>query len=140
MKILIITGDGKLSHDLKKRLDAMGCGISGIASTAEEGLMWARQVRPDVILLDVMLKGDLEVMEASRIFRYRMRVPVIFITGFGETTVFHLMKKLVPGCYLSKPVKNSELRRALRRVREDDSSWHVSPVLGREVEFPLLAN
>src|SRR4026207_1718867 len=100
MKILVVTGDAKLSQDLKKRLEALRYEVCGIASTPEEGLMWARQGHPDAILLDVMLKGDLEVMEAARIFRYRMKVPVIFITGFGETAVFHLMKKLVPGCYL----------------------------------------
>lgn len=117
-RILIVEDEAIIAHDLTLRLRRLGFEICGAVPTGQEAIDLAGVKEPDVVLMDIMLKGEMDGIEAARVIRKRYRLPVIFVTAFTNTRAFRLIKRLYPYAYLTKPFEDEELKGVIDKALE----------------------
>jgi len=113
-RILIVEDEAVTALDLQKTLTDSGHAVVGIASSCEEALQLAEYHRPDIVLMDYILKGELNGATTARELDFD-KVRIIFLTAYpvdsvreSDGIVFEL---------LSKPVRRDELRRMLATTK-----------------------
>ena len=109
-RVLVVEDEAITAADLQDRLEAMGYGIAGWATSGEEAINLARGENPDVVLMDIILKGEMNGIEAARIMRTELHVPVIFLTANSNDAVVEQAKISEPFAYLLKPFEERQLR------------------------------
>ncbi|UYP48486.1 Regulator of RpoS [Candidatus Lokiarchaeum ossiferum] len=105
-KILIVEDEFITSKDLKEMLSEMGYQVIGIAVTGEEAIQKAKNDQPDLILMDIMLRGNMTGIEASKTINMTMDIPIIFLTAYSDIKTFEKAKDTEPSSYIVKPVTN----------------------------------
>jgi len=109
-RILIVEDEGIIAADIEDRLKRLGYEASGWASTGEEAIGLAVSTNPDLILMDIMLKGPMDGIEVAEQVRRQYDVPVIFLTAFSDETLLERAVAIEPFSYLLKPFNERELR------------------------------
>ena len=141
IKVVILMKDPVAAEDLRQRLERMNCSIYETIGSVAQGLQRAQEIMPDLVFLDLMLKGEIDGMEAARYLRYTLGIPVVLLTGFANTRVFHLMRKMYPGLFLNRPVQDTELSEALELALDESFPLRSGVVLrNMEQQVSLLAN
>ncbi len=115
-RVLIVEDDAIIALSLRSDLQREGFEVCGMAPTGERALAMAGEYLPDVVLMDVGLRGDMDGIEAGRRIHEVHRIPIVFISGFGRESVVERAAPLVPLACLDKPVSIAELRAALGRL------------------------
>ena len=122
--ILIVEDDFSSGEILQKILEKYNYHVTGIVDTGEEAIKWVRKSRPDLILMDITLKGELDGIQAAEIIHNEMEIPVIYITGWSDDSVFNRAKKTMPLGYILKPFNSymikSSIDLALYKFHADD--------------------
>lgn len=108
--ILIVEDDRNVAEVLQVRLISLGYRICDIARSGQDAIVLAIRHRPDLILMDIMLEGNMEGIEASEQITRRMDVPIVFITCLSDQRVLDRIIKTHPYGYILKPYNVSELR------------------------------
>jgi len=108
-KILIVEDEGILAEGLKKRLTALGYTVTGIAARGEEAIAKAGQTRPDLVIMDIRLKGEMDGIEAAQVIRERFDIPVVYLTAYSDQQTLDRAKITEPYGYICKPVEEREL-------------------------------
>ena len=112
-RILIAEDEVIISEDLRLRLEKMGYEVSGTARSAEQAFEFIEHNPPDIVLMDIMLAGNLDGIEASRVIRERYNLPVIFLTSYEDDERLDRAKKTIPYGYIIKPFRDRDLKAAL---------------------------
>jgi DNA-binding NarL/FixJ family response regulator len=94
-------------------LEGGGCEVVGIASSAREAYSMAKARRPDVVLMDIKLKGREHGIESARSIIANYDIPVIFITGNTDEETKKRALQVNPAGYLEKPIDCEKLHQAL---------------------------
>ena len=122
-KVLLVEDEGIVARDLQRRLERLGYGVIGVVDNGAEALALVEQTRPDVVLMDIVLQGQLDGVETARQLCSRMDVPVIFLTAHSDTVTIRRARETTPYGYLLKPFEERELHTtiemALYRHRAD---------------------
>ena len=122
--ILIVEDDASSGEILKRMLEKNNYQVSGIVESGEDAIKWVRKSRPDLILMDITLKGSMDGIEAADIIHAEMEIPFIYITGWSDDTVFNRAKKTMPLGYILKPFNSymikSSIDLALYKFHADD--------------------
>ncbi len=111
--ILIVEDEGILAIGLKKKLERLGYNISAIASSGEEAIELAAMYGPDLILVDIVLKGDMDGIEAADKIHSTLKVPIIYLTAYSDEDTVKRAKITEPFGYLIKPYNDRELQIAV---------------------------
>jgi len=111
--ILIVDDEIDFLTYLDETLTRMGYEIAGMAVTGESAVENARLLRPDLILMDIVMPGRMDGIEASQIIHDEMHIPIIFITSHAEKNFVERAKQINPSAYLIKPVRENELEIAV---------------------------
>jgi CheY-like chemotaxis protein len=111
--ILIVEDERIVAKDLQQTLAGMGYDAFAIASSADEALARASARCPDVVLMDIRIKGQRDGVEAAEILRARFGVPVVYLTAHADDATIERATRSEPYGYLLKPVKAAELRSAI---------------------------
>jgi two-component system, cell cycle sensor histidine kinase and response regulator CckA len=111
--ILIVEDERIVATDLQQTLTGMGYDASAIASSAQEAFGRASEKCPDVVLMDIRIKGQLDGIEAAAILRERFDVPIVYLTAYSDDPNIDRAMQTEPYGYLVKPVKAGELRSAI---------------------------
>ena len=109
-KILVVEDEVIIAMSLQRRLASMGYDVVGICHNAEDGIKMARKLRPDLILMDIMMPGDLDGIKGAQTIKEELDIPVIFLTAFAEDQVIDKAKIVEPYGYLVKPIQDRELK------------------------------
>src|SRR4051812_14064460 len=83
-KILVVEDEGIIAADIQDRLQAMGYHVPSTIPSAEEALKSIPQSRPDLVLMDIILKGKMDGIEAADIQRQQFDIPVVFLTSHSD--------------------------------------------------------
>lgn len=83
-RILIVEDEAIIAMDLANVLRRHGCEITAVVSSGEESIEHAERLRPDLVFMDVRLKGSVSGLEAGLQIRDRIHIPVVYLTAFGE--------------------------------------------------------
>ncbi|MDB6156041.1 MAG: sensory transduction regulatory protein [Chthoniobacteraceae bacterium] len=111
--ILIIEDEILVARELEARLKGMGYEVDGIANCAEKALQMVAEKRPDLVLMDIVLKGDVDGIVVAKEIRARLDVPSIYVTAYCDENTLERAKETEPYGYLIKPFSESELRATL---------------------------
>lgn len=96
--------------ELESRLREIGYGISGLAATGEEAIARAEKTKPDLVLMDIMLKGDMDGIEAASQIESLYHLPVIYLTANTDPVTIQRAKLSSPFGYLIKPFEEEALK------------------------------
>ncbi len=131
--ILICEGELLVAEDVASTLRDLGYETAGMVATGEEAIRNAEEVRPDLILMDINLAGEIDGIEAVEQIRAQFDIPVVYLTAYAEKDVFERAKQTEPYGYVGKPVRSLELsctveaalykHQADRRVRESEERY-----------------
>jgi CheY-like chemotaxis protein len=113
--ILVVEDERIVARDLQQRLKKLGFSVPDIACTGEEALRKAETVRPQLVLMDINLKGPMDGIEAAKIIGDRLKIPVMFLSAYGDEATVQKARLLDPVDYLGKPFEDQQLYTALNR-------------------------
>ena len=109
VRMLVVEDERIVSMDLQRRLKAMGYEIAGSAVSGEEAIEKAEKLRPDMVLMDIMLDGEMDGTQAAEIIRDRFSIPVIYLTAYADSATLERAKITEPFGYILKPFEEREL-------------------------------
>jgi diguanylate cyclase (GGDEF)-like protein/PAS domain S-box-containing protein len=112
-KILIVEDEGIVAMDIRTRLSSLGFTVVGHASSGEQAIALAEQHKPDLILMDIKIKGPLDGIETAEQIQSRQSVPIIFLTAFADEPTLQRAKVTGPSGYILKPFEERELAIAI---------------------------
>jgi DNA-binding NarL/FixJ family response regulator len=102
--------------DIQNMIQDAGGEVVGIAVRGQDAITLAAALRPDVVLMDVHLMGDLDGIEAARAIKALRGVNVVFVTAHGDADTLRRMFEVVPTSPVIKPISESQLREVIMRV------------------------
>ena len=112
-KILIVEDEGIVSLDLEQQLAELGYEVAAVAVSGEEAINKAIETRPDLVLMDIRLKGDMDGVEAVERLQAHFDVPVVYLTAYPDWVTLQRVKATDPFAYLLKPVADDDLSHIL---------------------------
>jgi CheY-like chemotaxis protein len=118
IRILIAEDERLVGFDLRQRLSRMGYTVVGSAASGEEAIEHAQRLQPDLVLMDVRLRGHMDGIAAAQHIRAQVEIPVIFMSAYTSVQTLEHIWPMVPAGYLSKPFFEPQLRLALERALE----------------------
>lgn len=108
-RVLIVEDERIIVLDLSDRLKRFGCKVAGSCATAEEAIELAHAERPDLILMDIMLAGGRDGIDAAVQLRRELGIPVVFLTAYSDSQIIERAKQAEPYGFIIKPFKEREL-------------------------------
>jgi len=127
-EILVVEDEKVVSKAVQETLNRLGYGVKGTATSGEEAVRKAAELKPDLILMDIVLPGVLDgIQAAEQIVKYH-DIPIVYMTALADSRTVQRAKQGAPYGYVHKPVRDQELHSAIevaisrqameRRVRE----------------------
>jgi two-component system, response regulator PdtaR len=110
-QVLIVEDERIVAAELRRRLMRLGYGVSGMATSGQEAIDKAHLLRPDLVLMDVGLAGSMTGIEAGEAIRARLQIPVVYLTGYAESTLPEELRFCV-----RKPLDEAALQTTLARA------------------------
>jgi CheY-like chemotaxis protein len=108
-QILIAEDDPTLAEELKCRLQSLGYEVAGITHCAEEAVTLAESLRPDLVLMDIQLAGEMDGIQAAEQIR-AFRLPLVYVSGYCDGPVLQRAQMTEPYGYILKPYRTVDLR------------------------------
>lgn len=108
--ILVVEDEGISAIEIQECLQSLGYYVPSIAKTGNEAIQEAFSIKPDLILMDITLKGDMDGIDAATIIKSFMDVPLIYLTALDDVETFNRMIGTNASAYLIKPIEEAELR------------------------------
>jgi DNA-binding LytR/AlgR family response regulator len=125
-KILIVEDENIVAKDIQNSLKKLGYLVPAIVSTGEKAIEEAQESRPDLILMDIMLKGDMTGIESANIIKERFDIPVIFLTAYADENTVNKAKISEPYGYIIKPFKDNDLQTTIEMaLYKHDKDVHI---------------
>jgi CheY-like chemotaxis protein len=112
-KVLVVDDEAIITMQLEERLSAMGYTVAGMAASGEEAVDKARRMRPDIVLMDIVMPGRMNGIEAAKIITDEMDVPVVFVTSYADDAIIEKAKNVRPYGYIVKPFNELEIKAAI---------------------------
>lgn len=119
-KILIIEDETIISFGYRLQLERMGFEVIGTARSSEEAEELLRNERPDLIIMDIYLKGTKNGLELAQEIHAKDPIPVLFLTASTKPEVVSAIHALKNCQYLSKPINSDSLEDVLQRFARGD--------------------
>jgi CheY-like chemotaxis protein len=109
-RALIVEDETLIAEELKERLERFGFLVIAAVDTAEEGIEIATIERPDLVLMDIRLRGEKDGVQAAAEIRQRVDVPVVYLTAYSDRITLDRAKHTEPYGYVLKPFHERELQ------------------------------
>jgi PAS domain S-box-containing protein len=129
-RILVVEDESVVALDVSYKLEEMGYPVCGSVASGEEAISEVARARPDLVLMDIKLKGTMDGIQAVERIRARFDTPVVYLTAYADKLTVARAKETGPLGYVLKPFEIAELRAAIeialyrhkleRRVRESE--------------------
>jgi|GEM_PF-1993823 len=109
-KILIVEDEIIISMEIEDRVKSLGYLVIGIADTKEKAVKLAKENTPDLVLMDIMLKGNETGIDAAKVIYGEMDIPIIFMTAYSDEDTLSKAKVISPFGYILKPIDINSLK------------------------------
>jgi len=109
LNIFIVEDESIVAKDIQNNLIKLGYNVLGIANNGNDAIEQIKSLNPDVVLMDIMIKGDLTGIEVAEQLRKFVNVPVIFLTAYADESTLSRAKVTEPYGYILKPFKEIDL-------------------------------
>lgn len=108
-RILVVEDEGIVALDIQGKLESMGYSVPRIVSSAEDAIAAATLLKPDLVLMDIQLEGDLDGIDAAERIGADLGIPVVYLTAYSDERTLERAKAARPFGYLLKPFEEREL-------------------------------
>ena len=112
-RILVVEDEHIVAMGIKKMLKSLGYQVTGIASTGEDAISKAESTFPDLVLMDIMLKGNIDGIEAAREIITRFGLPVVYLSAYSDSQILERAKQTGPFGYIIKPFEEKDLHSSI---------------------------
>lgn len=127
IKILVVEDEMIIAAKISLQLTSMGYEVTAILPRGEEAILQMAENRPDIILLDINLKGKYDGIETAGLIRQSDQIPIIYLTANADEASFNRAKTTRPAAFISKPFKQLDLQRAIElAISRIDDAGHLS--------------
>jgi len=123
-RVLLVEDEMIVLEDLRRRLAGMGYEVAATARSGREAVEKASAHRPDVVVMDISLRGEMDGVEAAEKIFESTRIPVVYVTGLGDPETMQ-RAQLTPGfSFVLKPVEDHELKYVIEMALHKSSMSH----------------
>jgi CheY-like chemotaxis protein/DNA-binding PadR family transcriptional regulator len=113
-KILVVDDEAIITLQLEEQLHEMGYTVVGMAASGEEAIEKARQLLPDLVLMDIVMpRRRVNGIEAARVILDELDIPVVFVTSYADDAIIEKAKQVRPYGYIVKPFNELEIKAAI---------------------------
>jgi CheY-like chemotaxis protein len=112
-QVLVVEDANIIAKDIQGMLRRLGYAVPAVVSSGEKAIQKAAETHPDLVLMDIMLKGDMDGVEAAQQIRDRFHIPVIYLTAYADEDTLQRAKIAEPFGYILKPFDETELHVAI---------------------------
>ncbi len=147
-RILIVEDDGETAFHLRMTLEQFGYEVLAVIASGSAAIQTAQELQPDLILMDIQLRGDMDGVEAANRIHAQLDVPIVYLTAYASEPLLQRAKLTHPFGYLLKPFHDRELRNTIeitlchhaqeQRVRASEQT--VQALLNATLDVALLVN
>lgn len=116
IRILIVEDDMIIAANISLQLSNLGYEVTGIESRGEEAIVHAKENTPDILLLDINLKGTLDGIETARTIQQFRDIPIIYLTANSDEATFNKAKDTRPKAFIAKPFNRLNLQRTVELI------------------------
>jgi DNA-binding response OmpR family regulator len=109
-RVLIVEDEILIAEELKERLSLLGFSVIGAVDSADEGITIATRERPDLVLLDIRLKGEKDGIQAAREIHQKVDVPVVYLSAYSDRLTVDRIKGSEYDGFILKPFRAGELQ------------------------------
>jgi DNA-binding LytR/AlgR family response regulator len=113
INILVVEDESIVAKDIQQSLKKLGYNVVGVSSTAEQAIEKATELKPELVLMDIMLKGELSGIDAAMEIRSKLDIPVVFLTAYADSATLNKAKETEPFGYIIKPFKEIDLHTSI---------------------------
>lgn len=114
-KVIIVEDESIISFGYRMQLESFGFNVIGVAKSAEEAKQLVDNERPDLLIMDIYLKGEMTGLEYMEELHRTDKIPAIFLTASMNNEMIERIKVLSNCDFLPKPVSGSKLRELLQK-------------------------
>lgn len=111
--ILVAEDEGIIAKDLERRLIRQGYAVSGVVASGEEAIKKTAELKPSLVLMDIVLYGDIDGIDAAGVIRQRFDIPVIYLTAYADDRILERAKLTEPYGYVIKPFEDRDIHSAI---------------------------
>src|SRR5208337_1469091 len=111
--VLIVEDDDIIARVEEWRLKNLGYEVSGRARTGAEAMELVGKSKPDLVLMDINLKGDIDGIETAKLIKKGFNIPVIYVTSHSDGPTLERAKATRPDGFINKPFDDKDLRVAI---------------------------
>ncbi len=108
-KILVVEDEGIVAQDIQHRLQALGYEITAWVTSGEDALREVEKTRPDLVMMDIRLHGEMDGIQAAAEIRRRHDIPVVYLTAYADVETLERAKPTGPFGYVLKPFEERDL-------------------------------
>ncbi len=123
-RVLVVEDEALIAEELRERLTRLGAFIVGVVDTAEAAVETAIRTRPDIVLMDIRLRGERDGIAAAKDIRDDLEAPVIFLTSHSDRATLERAKATGPFGYVLKPFEERELLVAMEMASHRHTLEH----------------
>ena len=115
-KILIVEDDSIMALELQETLQDRNYVVPGVAYTGKDAIEMSKKINPDLIVMDIRLKGGIDGIEAANKIRAISKVPVLFLSGYADKGTLARIKECGAAGLIAKPFDIAKLIRAIDKI------------------------
>ena len=132
-KIIVVDDEATITTHLEERLTNMGYEVMASASSGKEAVKLARSLNPDLVLMDIVMPGEIDGIEAAGIIQKELNIPIVFLSAYGDDKFIARAKEVEPFGYIIKPYQDESLKAAIeialynrdlaQKLKESEEQW-----------------
>lgn len=111
--VLVVEDESIVSKDIQHSLKKLGYNVVGSSATGEKAIDLALELKPDIVLMDIMLKGELTGIEAAEQIKAKLNIPVVYLTAYADEATLEKAKVTEPYGYIIKPFKEIDIHTSI---------------------------
>ena len=140
IKILVVEDEMIIAAKIAMQLTSLGYEVTAILPRGDEALEHVKENKPDIVLLDINLKGNLDGIETATQMQQLYNFPIIYLTANADEGTFNKAKATKPAAFISKPFKQLDLQRAIELTisRMADNETGPAAEKNMEEEIPCI--
>jgi len=124
--ILIVEDENIIAMDIRFMLENLGYKISGVVSSGEDSIKKAYNMLPDLILMDIKLKGKIDGVSAANQIYKSLRIPIVYLTAYSDNTTMDRAKETMHFGFISKPFEAKELQNIIEETLAHNKKYQYN--------------
>lgn len=139
INVLVVEDESIVSKDIQHSLKKLGYNVVGAAATGDLAISLAASEKPDIVLMDIMLKGEMNGIEAAEKIKRENSIPIIFLTAYADESTLSKAKITEPYGYILKPFKEIDLHTTIEMAIYKHSK-EQEVVKERDLLYSIIEN